>query len=103
MGLYQNCWEYEKCGREPRGHNAMILGVCPAATETRLHGVHDGINAGRACWVVAGTMCGGKVQGVFAQKYATCQECDFYKKVQEESFNTFEVSVSLLQKLRKAG
>jgi len=48
-------------------------------------------------------MCGGKVQGVFAQKYATCQECDFYKKVQEESFNTFEVSVSLLQKLRKAG
>ena len=79
----------------------LKLGVCPAATETKLNGVHGGKNAGRACWVVAGTLCGGKVQGLFAQKYMTCQDCSFYQKVQEENYKDFQVSVSLLQKLRQ--
>ncbi|MHB8808598.1 MAG: two-CW domain-containing protein [Desulfobulbaceae bacterium] len=100
MSENQNCWEYKKCGREPRGNNAGRLGICPAATETRLDSVHDGTNGGRSCWVVAGTLCQGKVQGVFAQKYATCQDCDFYKKVQNENYSNFQVSVSLLQLLR---
>lgn len=101
MTEYQNCWEHEKCGREPNGKNADRLGICPAATEARLNGVHGGINGGRACWVVAGTLCQGKVQGVFAQKYATCQNCAFYKKVQRENFRDFQVSVALLQRLKK--
>ena len=101
MPAYQNCWEYENCGRESNGRNVEKLGVCPAAIETKLDGVHGGINAGRACWVVAGTLCGGNVQGIFAQKYLTCKECDFYQKVQQENYNDFEVSVSLLQKLRE--
>jgi hypothetical protein len=99
---YQNCWEYEQCGREPFGRNVKEQGVCPAAIETKLNGVHGGTNAGRACWVVAGTLCQGEVQGVFARKYMTCQECDFYKKVQQENYTDFEVSVSLLQRLRKS-
>ena len=28
---------------------------------------------------VAGTLCGGKVQGTFALKLGNCQKCDFYK------------------------
>ncbi len=32
------------------------------------------------CWQVAGTFCGGKVQGTFAQKYQSCSECEVYKK-----------------------
>lgn len=96
-----NCWEYKQCGREPNGGNVGKLGVCPAATEKRLHDVHEGINAGRSCWVVAGTYCQGKVQGIFAQKITTCKECDFYKKVQAENFSTFQISLSLLQKLQK--
>ena len=100
MPTMQNCWEYKKCGREQGGANIDSLGVCPAATERRLHNVHDGINAGRACWVVAGTYCQGKVQGVFAQKFTTCKDCDFYKKVQTENFSNFEISISLLQKLQ---
>lgn len=36
------------------------------------------------CWLVSGTLCGGEVQGHFAQKLATCKDCDFYKQVHEE-------------------
>ena len=103
MSMLQNCWEFEKCGREPYGENVRELGVCPAALETKLDGVHGGKNAGRACWVVAGTFCNGGVQGVFAQKYESCKDCNFYLKVQQENFNNFELSVSLLQKLRRVG
>jgi two-component system NtrC family sensor kinase len=31
------------------------------------------------CWQIAGTFCGGEVQGAFAQKYKTCSECEVYK------------------------
>ena len=79
-----NCWEFKKCGREPGGENADKLGVCPAATKKRYDGLHGGDNAGRACWLVAGTMCKGKVQGTFAMKYKDCAICDFYCRVKEE-------------------
>ncbi|MBU0730747.1 MAG: hypothetical protein KKE17_06240 [Proteobacteria bacterium] len=101
MDKKSNCWEFKKCGRESGGAKASELGVCAAATEKRLDGVHGGINAGRACWVVAGTFCGGKVQGLFARKYDTCKECDFYKLVIKENFDSFEVTLSLMNKLRK--
>jgi hypothetical protein len=50
-----NCWEFEKCGRQPGGIKVKELGVCPAATEKRAHGINGGINGGRACWAIAGT------------------------------------------------
>ena len=84
-----NCWEFMKCGREPDGVNAPTLGVCPAATNTILNGVHNGKNSGRVCWIVAGTMCGCEVQGTFAQKFKNCELCDFYKSVREEEGETF--------------
>jgi hypothetical protein len=64
-----NCWEFKKCGRQPGGENIEKLGLCPATTEARLDGVHNGNNAGRACWVVSGTLCGGEVQGTYAKKF----------------------------------
>lgn len=39
------------------------------------------VNAGRACQVVAGTFCGGEVQGAFAQKFHSCRTCGFYENV----------------------
>lgn len=33
------------------------------------------------CWLVAGTMCGGEVQGVFAKKYRSCMECKVYQDI----------------------
>jgi len=38
---------------------------------------HDGTD--RRCWQVAGTFCGGKVQGVFAEKFKNCSECPTFK------------------------
>ncbi len=31
------------------------------------------------CWLQVGTMCGGKPQGKFAEKYQQCTECRVYK------------------------
>jgi hypothetical protein len=86
-----NCWEFKGCERQPGGKKASELGVCPAATDKVLDGLHGGKNAGRACWLVAGTMCGGKVQGTFAQKYGNCEKCDFFKSVRGEKPPMFKI------------
>ncbi len=95
-----NCWEFKKCGRQTGGFKNEQLGVCPAATEKRLHGSNGGINAGRACWIVAGTLCGGQVQGTFALKMANCMECEFFLSVRQEQGQEFADPRMLLGKLR---
>jgi len=79
-----NCWEAKGCGRQPGGHHAATLGVCPAATATHFDGVHDGKNAGRACWVIRGTDCEDSPEGSFLAKLIACQFCEFYELVQSE-------------------
>jgi hypothetical protein len=95
--MKKNCWEHKSCGREPGGVKVKELGACPAATDTRLNGIHSGMNTGRACWVITGTYCKGEVQGVFARKFGDCMNCDFYKMVQTEEYPKFMLSVSLLK------
>jgi len=80
----QNCWEYKKCGREPGGKKSAELGVCPATTYKELDGAHGGENAGRACWAIAGSLCGGKIQGTYAQKLNNCWRCEFMNLVKKE-------------------
>ena len=53
-----------------------------------------------SCWVLAGTLCSGQVQGTFAQKYKNCELCDFYKNVKQEEFPQFQLSALLLAKLK---
>ena len=98
----KNCWDQKKCGREPLGAKTDELGVCPAATETSLDGIHGGKNAGRACWVIEGSMCGGRIQGTFAQKYANCTQCDFYQTIRQEEGLNMEMSIVLVNILRKS-
>ncbi|MFC1746205.1 two-CW domain-containing protein, partial [Candidatus Riflebacteria bacterium] len=62
-----NCWEYKNCGREEGGAKAEELGVCPAYPDH-----------GQDCAQVAGTFCGGVVQGGSKDKIANCIVCDFY-------------------------
>lgn len=62
--LFQNpnvisCWERKGCERSD----------CPANGNT------DG-----SCWQIAGTFCCGIVQGTFAEKYASCRECEVFKE-----------------------
>lgn len=101
--MKSNCWEIKKCGREPGGEKAGELGVCPASTEICLDGTHGGKNAGRACWVIAGSLCGGKVQGSFAEKYMSCLNCDFYKQVEAEESDKFKKASELHMYLKQFG
>lgn len=80
----QNCWEFKKCGRHPGGSHVAELGVCRAAIEAKADGLNGGRKGGRMCWALAGTLCGGKLQGTFAQKVGTCLQCDFYRLVRAE-------------------
>ena len=96
-----NCWEFKKCGRQPQGLHVHDKGLCPAAAEDALDGIHEGTNAGRTCWVVSGTLCKGVVQGTFAQKFKNCEACDFYQTVRQEEFPNFFLSAVLLGKMRK--
>jgi hypothetical protein len=82
-----NCWELKKCGREPGGAKTAEYGVCPAAESTDSNGVNSGKNGGRICWAIAGTFCGGKVQGDFAQKQVSCMVCEVFKQVKREEGN----------------
>ena len=76
-----NCWDYMQCGREPGGDQVDRLGVCPAAGSPVFNGLNQGKNAGRACWLVAGTFCNGEIQGSFTDKQESCENCEFYKKI----------------------
>jgi hypothetical protein len=55
--------------------------------------------AGRACWVVTGTLCTGEIQGTFAKKFKNCSMCDFYEQVKKEEFPNFKLSAVLLRNL----
>lgn len=83
---YQNCWEFKQCGRERTGTACK----CPATLATAAHGVNGGVNAGRVCWAVTGTLCDGQRQGTYAEKIPKCMSCDFRLKVQEEMSYKFK-------------
>jgi hypothetical protein len=53
--------------------------------------MNHGTNGGRLCWAVVGTLCGGKVQGTFAQKHVTCLACEFYMQVRKEEEKGFSL------------
>ncbi len=87
-GEKRNCWEVENCGREPGGVNVDEMGVCPVAVADNFDGVNRGNAAGRFCWAVDQTMCGGQIQGTIAEKALSCMACGFYQQVvQEERHN----------------
>ena len=94
-----NCWEFKKCGREPNGLKSIELGICPATIETRVDGMNNGLNGGRACWAVTGTLCGGKVQGTFATKLTNCLQCEFYQLVGTEEGPNQEGAKAILARL----
>lgn len=78
-----NCWEYQRCGREPGGTRSSG-GACPAAAAASLDGANHGRNAGRACWIVTDTLCGGRARGTYTVKQCDCHKCAFMKRVEVE-------------------
>ena len=55
------CWNYNNCGHENDS-------LCPAVDQ----------KAGSSCWLVAKTLCGGKVHGMHTQRIKSCKGCAFY-------------------------
>ena len=96
-----NCWEFKKCGRQPGGEKVKELGVCPVVVAVAADGIHEGRKGGRACWVVSGTFCGGKVQGTFAEKIGNCLNCEFYKTVKAEEGKHFLSLGSILNRIKE--
>ena len=87
-----NCWEIKKCGKEPGGTRASEHGVCPATLNSSSNGINSGKNGGRICWAIAGTFCGNKVQGDFAQKSVSCMSCNVFRQVKaDEGVENFEL------------
>lgn len=64
----KNCWEFKNCEREKGGRKVKELGECIASIE----------GLGHSCWAIAGTLCGGAVQGSIAQKEKNCMTCEVY-------------------------
>ena len=79
----KNCWEHMMCGRQPGGHTAQDAGVCPVSVHEELNGVHDGENAGRACWAIDDSLCPELLRGA-EKKFSGCWKCDFYHSVKSE-------------------
>lgn len=96
-----NCWEFKKCGRQPGGAKVAELGECTAAKDVRTQGVNQGRNGGRACWVLSGTLCGGKVQGTFASKLSNCMSCEFFQAVKSEEGASYASSQNILAILQR--
>lgn len=92
MTTRYNCWEVMKCGREPEGAKVDDMGVCPATQSSEYDGLNGGQYAGRFCWAIAGTYCGGKPQGTYATKLKNCLYCPFFKKVNEDEGRNFVLS-----------
>ena len=97
--MSKNCWEHKKCGREPGGSNSLDLGICPATTEKKLDKINNGNYAGRSCWALTGTMCGGKIQGTYAAKFGNCLHCDFYRRVVKEEGKNLVKTNEIIRRL----
>jgi hypothetical protein len=98
VAMRKNCWEFKGCGRQPGGDHEKD-GICPTAFMTVYEGINGGKNAGRVCWMIAGTRCESRLQGTFAQKVLSCTECDFYRAVMDEEGEDLKLPLAVLEDL----
>lgn len=87
-----NCWEFNRCDRRAE---------CPAATDHRLNGIHGGTNAGRACWIVAGTFCNQKAPRTLTGKIKNCTYCSFYQTLRKQEGANYLMILDLMKKLQR--
>ena len=65
----KNCWDILKCERQKNGKKVNEYGECIASKE----------ELGHSCWAIAGTLCGGMVQGDATEKRQNCIRCEVFK------------------------
>lgn len=100
MGGKLNCWEFRRCGKNPGPGASAGAEACRAATRKAADGLHGGSNGGRVCWVIAGTLREGRVQGTFAAKIPTCFHCEFFHMVVREELDNY-IPVRQLRQILK--
>ena len=88
----KNCWEFMKCGRESTAGDVDKPDICPASVSGEYDGANKGKSRGRCCWAVAGTYCGGAIQGTYAKKLMDCFHCEFLKHVNEQEGREFQLT-----------
>jgi len=91
-----NCWDVMPCD-----HGPGCSEPCPAVLDVTSAGVNGGVNAGRICWTVPGTLCFGEPQGDFVDKQETCLACRFFLQVRDEEGEEFRF-VKLAQGIHDA-
>ncbi len=69
------CWEIKKCDKVE----------CPSYRD-----------ADCRCWLRAGTLCGGEVQGDFAKKYRSCFDCDVFKTVESDPVRSLYENINII-------
>ncbi len=69
------CWETLSCNKED----------CPLRKQDDYR-----------CWLIAGTLCGGMAQGVFAEKFGSCVTCEVYKQYHERPIRALYENISIL-------
>jgi len=81
-----SCWETKKC----------TASACPVYGREHIR-----------CWLIAGTYCGGEIQGQFAHKLGNCSCCEVYQEAVQhnpineigENFNSLMLAVKQKQDL----
>jgi len=93
-----NCWEFDRHGKETCCMKRAEPGTCPAATESRINGVNNGINGGRACWAINILLNSKRTEGALSSKLESCFSCGFYALVQMEEGRNFMPIKDILKK-----
>lgn len=85
-----NCWEYHNC---KVGMNSSLSEdeLCEVARAKECNEINNGINGGRICWSVSGTLCNNKHKGHFTHEIDSCMQCNFFKVVQSEEKKNFVI------------
>lgn len=69
------CWEIKKCGHTD----------CPSFLDVKSR-----------CWLKAGTLCEGKIQGDFAKKYESCFNCEVLGLVEDDALRALYENINIL-------
>jgi diguanylate cyclase (GGDEF)-like protein len=70
-----HCWELTNCTHKD----------CPSFG-----------NQDYRCWIMAGTLCRGALQGDFAKKYKSCFKCPVFKQVEKDPLRSLYENINIL-------
>ncbi len=88
-----NCWEVNKCGREPGGEKQKALGICPVSTFESADGFLGGENGGRACVFIIGKLAPERPAEGCVKDDGDCFNCKFFKKMKKKHKKTFRLDL----------